>query len=569
MRRLQSFHFAGVLLACALFPLFAFPQEVPASQDDVARPRTKREAKKREQKLRKELGPAYTDWLRNVVPDIITDGERRAFLELSTNEERDEYIEIFWDRHNPRRESPASSFKEEHYRRLAYADEHFASGIAGRKTDRGRIYIMWGPPDEIESHPSGGTYDRPPEQGGGSTTTHPWEMWRYRHLEDIGENIEIEFVDPTNSGEFHMTMDPCEKDALAHVPGAGPGLSELTSRASRADRFSNSNGTTCPMPLGATPASMQKFEAMDRFFRVQRPPARFKDLEPMVTAGIVASQIHLDYRMDFLRATSNTVLVPITLEVLNGDLGFQSRQGVHSAALNLYGRITTPGGRVIQTFDDLISCDFPESLFQSSLALSSIYQRTVPLSPGLYRLDVVIKDTQSGRISMVNTALRVPHFENDKLDASSLILADEIAAVPTAQIGAGQFVLGAYKVRPRLSQEFSSTDKLGIFLQLYNLKLDETSHKTNVSVAYRITKDRQEVWRALETPDHLHQGGEQLTIERYLPVVSLSPGRYTMEVIAIDLLANETITRTTEFTLKPAQSAKPGGATPGSQRPVS
>jgi hypothetical protein len=303
---------------------------------------------------------------------------------------------------------------------------------------------------------------------------------------------------------------------------------------------------------------MQEFEAMDRYFRVQRPPTRFKDLEPMVTAGIVASQIRLDYRMDFLRATSNTVLVPITLQVPNGDLSFQSKQGVHSAVLNLYGRITTPGGRVIQTFEDLVSRDFPESLFRASLSLSSIYQRTVPLRPGLYRLDVVIKDTQSAKIGLVNTALRVPHFEDDKLEASSLILADEIAAVPTAQLGAGQFVLGAYKVRPRLSQEFSNAEKLGIFLQLYNLKLDETSHKTNVSVAYRITKDQQEVWQAIETADHLHQGGEQLTIERYLPVAALSPGRYTIEVIAMDLLANETITRTAEFTLKAAPRAKPG-----------
>ena len=558
MRRLESPHFAGVLLACALCPALAFSQDVPTSQDDIAKPLSKKEAKKREQRLSKELGPAYTDWLRNVVPDIMTDQERRAFLELSTNEERDQFIETFWGNRNPNRDSPENTFKEEHYRRLAYADEHFASGIPGRKADRGRIYIIWGPPDEIESHPTGGTFDRPSEQGGGSTTTHPWELWRYRHLEEIGENIEIEFVDPTNSGEYRMTMDPCEKDALAHVPGGGASLSELIGRASKADRFSNSNGTTCPMPLGATPSSMQAFESMDRFFRLQHAPTRFKDLEPMVTAGIVASQIHLDYRMDFLRATSNTVLVPITMQVPNGDFGFQSKQGVYSAVLNLYGRITTPGGRVIQTFDDLISRDFPESLFQSSLSLSSIYQRTVPLRPGLYRLDVVIKDTQSGKIGVMNTALRVPHFEDDKLDASSLILADEISAVPTAQIGTGQFVLGSYKVRPRLNQEFSTTDKLGIFLQLYNLKLNESSHKTNVSVAYRITKDQREVWRAIETPDHLHQGGEQLTIERYLPVASLQPGRYTIEVIAIDLLANETITRTAEFTLKPARRAKPG-----------
>jgi hypothetical protein len=345
-------------------------------------------------------------------------------------------------------------------------------------------------------------------------------MWRYRHLEGLGENIEIEFVDPTGSGEYHITRDPCEKDALAHVPGAGSSLSELLGRSSKASRFTNTNGTTCPMPLGGTPASMDEFASLDRFFRVQRPPERFKDLEEKVTSRFILSQIHLEYRTDFLRVTSNTVLVPITVQVANRDLSFQSRQGVYSAVLNLYGRITTPGGVVVQTFEDVISRDFPGSLFPLSLNLSSIYQKSVPLRSGLYRLDLVIKDTLSGNLGVFNTALRVPHFEDNKLDASSLILADQIETVPSTQIGTGQFVLNSYKVRPRLSQEFSSTDKLGIFLQLYNLKLDKTSHKTSVSVAYRITRDQQEIWRAVESADHLHQGGEQLTIERLIPVPS-------------------------------------------------
>jgi len=243
--------------------------------------------------------------------------------------------------------------------------------------------------------------------------------------------------------------------------------------------------------------------------------------------------------------------------VPNRDLSFQSKQGVHSAVLNLYGRITTPGGVVVQTFEDVISRDFPESLFQSSLNLSSIYQKSVPLRSGLYRLDLVVKDKLSGNLGVFNTALRVPGFEDDKLDASSLILADQIEIVPSSQTGTGQFVLDSYKVRPRLSQEFSSTEKLGIFLQLYNLKRDETSHKTNVSVAYRITKDQQEIWRAVETADRLHQGGEQLTIERLIPVAPLHPGRYTIEVTAIDLLTNNTVIRTADFTVKPASPSKP------------
>lgn len=541
-----------VLPVCFLWPAHSIAQEQKAAQDDSTKPLSQKEIKRREKKTLRELNKRSGDWLQEEVPDIITDAERRAFLELGTEEERDQFKEIFWQKRNPEPESAVNTFKEEHYRRLAYADEHFASGIPGRKTDRGHIYILWGPPDEIESHPTGGTYERTPQQGGGSSTAYAWELWRYRHLEGIGENVEIEFVDPTGSGEYHITSDPCEKDALAHVPGAGPSLSEMIGGSSKAGRFTNSNGTSCPMPFGDMTASANEFDNIERIFKVQHAPEHFKELAGKVDSRIVANQLPFDYRADFLRATSNTVLVPITVQLRNQDLQFRGKDGLLSAVLDLYGRITDPGGRVVQTFEDIISRDFPDSLFQSSLELSSIYQKSVPLRSGLYRLDLVIKDTQSGNIGVRSEALRVPRYEEEKLDASSLILADQIELVATRQLGAGQFVLGAYKVRPRLSREFSATDKLGIYLQLYNLKLEGTAHKTQVSVAYRITKDQQEVWRAVETADHLHQGGEQLTIERFLPVNSLAPGRYTIEVTAIDLLTNDTVIRTADFTVKPA-----------------
>jgi len=538
---------------CFAWSLHLSAQDQPA-QDNSAKPPSSKELKKRQKQLYKELGPPDRIWLEDEVVDIITADERKAFLELSTNEEREQFIEIFWDKRNPDLESPINTAKEEHYRRLAYADEHFSSGIPGRKTDRGRIYIIWGQADEVESHPTGGAYQRPMEQGGGESNAHPWEKWRYRHLEGIGENIEIEFVDPSGSGEYHIAYDPCEKDALAHVPGAGLSLSEMLGRGSKADRFTNSNGTTCPMLLGGISASNNEFEMQERNSLVQRPPQHFRELEERVLSHIVSNQLPFQYRADFLRATTNTVLVPITVQLRNRDISFQSKQGLYLAVLDLYGRITDPGGRVIQTFEDVISRDFPESLFQASLDLSSIYQKSVPLRSGLYRLDLVIKDTHNGNIGTLGTALRVPRFEQDKLDASSLILADQIEPVSTAQIGVGQFVLGAYKVRPRLTQEFSSSDGLGIYLQLYNLKVDEATHKTRVSVAYRITqtKDQKEVWRAVEDADHLHQGGEQLTIERMVPVSSLTPDHYHIEVTALDLLTNETVIRATEFTVRPA-----------------
>ena len=539
----------------------ALAQDQATSQESPSTATNKKE-RKREKKLARELGSAYDSWLKEDVPDIITNEERRAFLQLSTNEEREQFVESFWDRRNPDPESAANTYKEEHYRRLAYADERFASGIPGRKTDRGHIYILWGPPDEIESHPSGGTYDRPIDQGGGTTTTYPWELWRYRHLEGVGENIEIEFVDPSGSGEYHITMDPCEKDALAHVPGAGSSLSETMNQSTRASRFSNTNGTTCPMPLGGMSTNTKEFDNLDRLFRVQRAPQHFPDLAEKVSSRIVANQLPFQYRSDFLRATTDTDLVPITIQLRNRDLSFESKQGVHSTVLDLYARITTVGGRVVQTFEDVIFRDIPESLFQSSLDLDSVYQKSVPLRAGLYRLDIVIKDTQSGNIGVLGTALRVPHFEEAKLDASSLILADQIERVPSSQIGTGQFVLNSYKVRPHLSKEFSSSDKLGIYLQLYNLHLGEASHRTKVSVAYRITQNLQEVWREVETSEDLHQGGEQLTIHRFIPVISLSPGHYTIEVTAIDLLTNQTVIRTADFIVIPAKPKPSAGPKP-------
>jgi GWxTD domain-containing protein len=546
-----------VLSTCLVWPICSIAQDQTTPQETPGGTTNRKESKKQAKKLAKELGPAYESWLKDEVPDIITEDERRAFLVLSTNEEREQFIETFWNRRNPEPESPSNTFREEHYRRLAYADEHFASGIPGRKTDRGRIYIIWGPPDEIESHPTGGTYDRPAEQGGGSTATYPWELWRYRHLEGIGENSEIEFVDPSGSGEYHITMDPCEKDALAHVSGAGASLSELLGQSTKAGRFSNSSGSTCPMPLGGMTAAPNEFDNLDRYFRVQHAPEHLKELEEKVTSRLVANQLPFQYRVDFLRATSNTVLVSITVQLRNRDVSFQAKQGVQSTVLELYGRITNPGGRVVQAFEEVISRDIPDSLFQSSRDLYSIYQKAVPLRAGLYRLDIVIKDRQSGNIGTLGAALRVPHFDEERLDASSLILADQIEPVASRQINLGEFILNSYEVRPRLSQEFSGSDKLGIYLQLYNLKLDEASHRTKVSVAYRITKDQQEVWRAVETPDHLHQGGEQLTIERFIPVSSLAPGRYAIEVTAIDLLTNETVIRSSDFTVKAAPD-KPG-----------
>jgi hypothetical protein len=451
-------------------------------------------------------------------------------------------------------DSPENTYREDHYRRIAYANERFSSGVRAGKPiadtcsssgDHPMKSIRIPRAELMIVHPNKAA-DRPRRILGNSGATATWKILATT-LARICRSERFR--------RYRQRWTPVKGCAGAR-PGRGLELSELHDLL-RAQRFSNTNGTTLPAPLGGLSAGLDEFDISDRYFKVQRPPEHLKDLSAMVTARIVRNQIHMDYRFDFLRVTHDSVLVPITLQVANRDLSFKGKDGVQSAVLNLYGRITTLSGRVVQTFEDVVSRDFPDSLYQSSVNLSSIYQRSVPLRSGLYRLDVVLKDAQSGNVGVIDAALRVPLYEEESLDASSLILADQIRPVATSQVGQGPFVIGNYKVRPRINPEFSSADSMGIFLQLYNLKLDVQSHKSDVSVAYRIIKDHQQVWKQDESPEQLQQSREQITIERNLPLVSLAPGRYSLEVYVIDLLTNQTVTRTADFTVKPLPAAKP------------
>src|SRR5579859_4163467 len=556
------------VFSLAIYLPVAFAQQAQDPQDPNSLPAPKKLDKETKRKMKqtlKELDNAYKQWLSEDVIYIITPEERNAFLQLSTNEEREQFIEQFWLRRSSNPDLPDNDFKEEHYRRIAYANEHFASGIPGWKTDRGRMYIMWGPADEVDSHPTGGTYDRPMEEGGGSTSTYPWETWRYRYMEGIGENVIWEFVDPSGSGEYHLTMDPSEKDALLHVPGAGLSLLESMGMASKTDRFTRSGGTNLPTALGGTPESMNEFTRLEQYSKAFRPPqVKYKDLEALVTARIVRDQVHFAYRTDFLKVTNDTVLVPVTIQIPNNQLSFDSKEGVHSATLNIFGRVSTLTGRVVQTFEDPVSRDFPDSLFQRSLKLQSIYQKAVPLRPGLYRLDIVIKDVKSGNVGVINTRLQVPRYDDDTLEASSLILADQLEHVPAKQIGTGQFVLGSSKVRPKLDGEFPSNEKLGIYMQVYNLKPDDKTHKSNATFSYTVKKGNEQVMQFKETSEDMKQTGEQVTIERLLPLATLTPGKYSLEIVATDTLSNKTVTKTADFTVKaPPETKSAANAAPG------
>ncbi|HEV8041043.1 MAG TPA: GWxTD domain-containing protein [Bryobacteraceae bacterium] len=531
------------------------PSSDSSQKDTVAKPMTEKQRKKQEKKLQKELETPYKKWLNEDVAYIISDEEKQAWKRLATDDERQQFIEQFWLRRDPTPDTEENEFKEEHYRRIAYANEHYASGIPGWKTDRGRIYIMYGPADEIEDHSSGGTYERPMEEGGGETSTYPFQQWRYRYIEGIGTNIIIEFVDPTMSGEFHMTMDPSEKDALLYVPNAGLTMSEQMGMSTKTDRFNRTDGTHLGTGTQPLPASMNEFERLEQFAKLQKPPTvKFKDLDAVVSSNIRYNTLPLKVQADFMRITDSTVLTSVTVLLQRKDLQFQQKDNVSTATVNIYGRITSIAGRVVNYFEDVVSVPVPTELLGKAIEGASIYQKAIPLPPGMYRLNVVAKDVVGGNMTTYPMALNVPRFDDEKLASSSLILADLIEKVPTRSIGTGQFVIGDTKIRPRMGDTFDRNEKLGIYMQFYNFEPDEKTKKPNGSIQYEITKTGSNDKPVLDYTEDVSKipgaSAAQVTVEKLLPLSSLDPGQYTLTMKVVDKNRNQTLTPTANFTVK-------------------
>lgn len=530
------------------------------AQQDTQQDPLKRTRKEDQAATREKLGGVYKKWLDEDVRWIITDEELSAFKKLSNNAERDTFIEAFWQRRDPTPDTAENEYKEEHYRRIAYANEHFAAGIPGWRTDRGRIYIMYGPPDSIDAHPMGGPYERPADEGGGTTSTYPFETWRYRYLEGIGQEVEIEFVDDCQCGAYEMTMDRSRKDALLHVPGAGLTLMESMGMANKADRFNNGIESLGQGPF-TNGNQTKQFDRLETFAKLNRAPdIKFKDLQnELVTHKFRANMLPFDVQVNFVKLTSDTVLVPITLQVPLKSMTFVNKDGVQRGVLNVYGQLTKLNGQIVQTFEETLHRDIPAELLEKELNNVSLYWKALPMRPGLYRLDVVVKDVNGDKTGIFSRSYTVPDYgSDDKLSASSLILADQMEPVPAREVGTGNFVIGTNKVRPKVGPSngapatFTKKENVNFWMQVYNLGLDQKTNKPSATVEYQVvnTATQQHVLDFTESTAQMGNVGEQVTLGKSLQLSQLDPGVYQVTIKVNDQVSNQTISPTAKFVVQ-------------------
>ncbi|HEX8475281.1 MAG TPA: GWxTD domain-containing protein [Pyrinomonadaceae bacterium] len=533
-------------LALSLLFLYAFTtMPVVLAQKDKKKNNDQKDVSERQRNIKKEVERVYEKWLTNDVDFIITDGERRAFKKLATDEEREQFIEDFWRKRDPDPDTEENEYKEEHYERIAYANQHFASGIPGWKTDRGRIYIMFGKADEVESHPSGGQYDRPMYHGGGSTTTYPFEIWFYRYIPGVGSGVEIEFVDPTGTGEYRIARSPNEKDALMNVPGAGLTLSEQLGLSSKADRISGGGGGANYMREQDNP-----FSRLQLIADLSRPPQiKYSELSSIAGTPVVEDNpLEFDVRVDFYRASEEKVMTAITIQTLNKDLTFQDVGGVQTARLNIFGRITSVAGRRVGVFEDPVTTSATVEELNGVKERPSAYQKALPLAPGTYKVDVVVRDVASGATGIRHIGFTVPRYDAKQLSTSTIVLAAKLQGLGD-QPAVGQFVIGQNKVIPNLSGIYRRGEPVGLYLQVYNAGIDQTTLRPSVDVDYVLSKSGKELGKLTEDWRGMSDAGQRLTLARLIATDQLAPGEYELAIRIRDRVSGQSLAPSAKFTV--------------------
>lgn len=528
--------FTVLLSLVVSIPVLA--QDEP-SQDPTNNPRNVR---------REEMNRVYKRWLDEDVRYIITGDERKAFMALQTDDERENFIELFWRRRDPNPDTEENEFREEYYERIAYANEKFTSGIPGWRTDRGRIYISWGKPDSVESRPAGGSYERPMYEGGGSTSTYPFETWFYRHLEGVGSGVEIEFVDPTGTGEYRIARNANEKDAMLYIPGAGMTLLEQMGLENRADRISgiNSHNSSYMRQQDMPFERLAQLVALDR-----PPPVKFGDLAEIAggSSGIYdKNPLDFDVRIDYFRQSDEQVMVAFTIQTDNSELRFEDAGGLNTARMNIFGRITSVSDRRAGIFEDTVTTNATREELANMQHRKSVYQKTMAMKPGVYKVDVVVRDVETGNRGIRNIGFTVPRYDSRKLSTSSIILASRLRQTDERDIG-GMFIIGGAKVIPNLERVYRRGDEIGVFMQVYNAGTDQTTLRPSVDVEYVLTKGNAELMRQKEDWTGLSDSSQRLTLARLIPSINLERGDYEAKIIVKDQVTGQLIEAKDKFTI--------------------
>ena len=528
---------ASVILA--LFQLASASAAAQSSQEDMAR-------REQESKIRAEEAlDYYQNWLKADVGYIATGAEKDVFNKLTTPEEKEQFIEQFWIRRDPDPRTSENEYKTEHYRRIAYANERFASGRPGWMSDRGRIYIIHGEPAEIEAHPNGGWYMRPENEGGGYTVAYPFEIWRYQYIEGVGDDVMLEFVDPSMSGEYRLTHNYAEKDAFLFTPNTGLTDAEAIGGATRADRRYFSGDNSQDSLMSHTTERDNPFRKYETFALAQRPSEyRYDDLKQLVEVNVSFNALPVAVTEDYFRINESQSLVPLNISLENKNLTFKQENGLHVARLSIYGIVTSMTNRVVTEFEDDLMSAYTTDELLTGLRQSSVYQKILPLKSNMrYKVDIVVKDVNSEKIGVIRRALIPPRIISGELSTSSIIFSDYLRILNDSPDPDEMFVIGDVKIRPKIVGDFSRTKPFSIYFHVYNIAVDQSTFMPALRVSFNVFKDGQLYRQTIDNDGKSTQffSGQRVVILQNFDLQDFEKGKYELRIEVEDLLADKNV----------------------------
>jgi hypothetical protein len=324
-------------------------------------------------------------------------------------------------------------------------------------------------------------------------------------------------------------------------------LSEQLGLSDKADRVSSFGGIGNP---NYQREQDSPFSRLQLLADLSRPPqVKFNDLATAVNTGVIEENpLNFDVRVDFFRQSDERVITAFTIQAENRDLVFQDSGGLQQARMNIFGRITSVAGRRVAIFEDpVITTATPQELTEAK-DRKSAYQKAVPLPPGTYKVDVIVRDVASGATGIRNIGFTVPKYDQQKLSTSTLVLAAKMESL-VDKPAVGQFVIGQTKVIPNVSGNYHRGQPVGVFMQVYNAGIDQTTLRPSVDVEYALLKDGKELGKQGEDWRGMSDSGQRLTLARLIDTRTLSPGDYEIAIRIRDRVTGQTLSPSAKFTV--------------------
>lgn len=495
----------------------------------------------------------YRKWLREDVLYIITPEESDVFLNLNTDQEREVFVEQFWRRRDSDPWTSLNEYKEEHYRRIAFANENFASGFPGWKSDRGMVYIKYGEPHRRERYPTGGHYLRPSREGGGSTSTYPFERWEYRYLDGIGRDIEIEFVDQSLTGEYRLANNTDEKDALLLIPNAGLTDAEMLGLVEqKIDRIVRK---TSPMPshnprvFGYGRARDQPFEKLHLITNLEKAPvSNNPDLRSEVATRVDFDQLPFQLQSEVFRRVDEGRVVLI-LQVNAADLQFRKVSKEYRAQLDVQTIVKSVAGHTVKVSGDSLLARIPEAVYGHDKEGPLIFQKDLLLPAGRYKLEVFVRDRIGNHLGFNQSLAIVPKSEGRKLSLSSILLARRIETVP-AFVERGTAPT-SFRIWPIVGKSVPRQNrKLGFYFEVYDFKVDQSTGTPVLELSYEILDGHGNSWPGEPEHHFTDRFDQRVTIMSILKASHLQPGTHRLRIRIHDRVSGQHLIHSHEFILK-------------------